>query len=249
MQGVGVTGGRLVFPGQQPGRDATDEHRGGEERPADHVGVGGQGRGVGQHGADVGQLGPATRGVEADPDGVLHPGVGRDDEVRRQRRADGRGPDRGQVKLRGEPVPPEDPEPQEGGLEEEGDQGFHRQRGAEDVAHEPGVVGPVHAELELLHDPGDHAHGEVDQEELPEELGETEVGLVAGAVPAGLEPGHHQPQADGQRDHEEVVDGGDPELPTGQRDQVHGVVLLDAGSRGPRVPGHCARASPEPTGP
>ena len=31
-------------------------------------------------------------------------------------------------------------------------------------------VAPVHAELELLHDAGDHAHGEVDQEQLAPEL-------------------------------------------------------------------------------
>jgi hypothetical protein len=36
----------------------------------------------------------------------------------------------------------------------------------------PAVVAPVHAELELLDDAGDHTHGEVDQEELaPEPVG------------------------------------------------------------------------------
>jgi hypothetical protein len=37
----------------------------------------------------------------------------------------------------GEPVPPEDPQPEEGRLEEEGRETFDRQRRAEDVADEP----------------------------------------------------------------------------------------------------------------
>ena len=47
---------------------------------------------------------------------------------------------------------------------------LERERGAEDVADEARVVAPVHPELELLDDAGDHADGEVDQEELAEEL-------------------------------------------------------------------------------
>ena len=62
-----------------------------------------------------------------------------------------------EVELSGQPVPAEDPQAEEGGLEEEGEQGLDGQRGAEDVADEAGVVAPVHAELELLHDAGDHA--------------------------------------------------------------------------------------------
>lgn len=49
-------------------------------------------------------------------------------------------------------VPAEDPEPDEGRLEEECDQPLHRERCAEDVADESGVVRPVHPELELLND-------------------------------------------------------------------------------------------------
>ena len=72
----------------------------------------------------------------------------------------------------GEPVPAEDPQAEERRLEEERQQCLDRERGAEDVADEARVVAPVHAELELLHDAGDDAHGEVDQEELAEELGQ-----------------------------------------------------------------------------
>ena len=61
---------------------------------------------------------------------------------------------------------------EEGRLEEEGEERLDRERRAEDVADEARVLGPVHPELELLHDPGDDAHREVDEEELAPELRE-----------------------------------------------------------------------------
>ena len=67
-------------------------------------------------------------------DGVLHPGVGGEDEVRRQHRADAHQPDRGEVDAGRHPALAEDPDPEEGRLEEEGEQRLHGQRGAEDAA-------------------------------------------------------------------------------------------------------------------
>ena len=72
----------------------------------------------------------------------------------------------------GSRAPAEDPQSEEGGFEEEGEQALHGQRCAEDVADEPRVLAPVHAELKLLHDPGRYADREVDQEQLAEELGQ-----------------------------------------------------------------------------
>ena len=71
-----------------------------------------------------------------------------------------------------QPAPAEDPQSEERRLEEEGDQAFERQWRAEDVADEAGVLAPVHAELEFLHDAGGDADREVDQEQLAEELGQ-----------------------------------------------------------------------------
>ena len=67
------------------------------------------------------------------------------------------------VQLLGEAAPAEDPQAEERGLEEEREQRLDRQRRAEDVADEARVVRPVHPELELLHDAGDQAEGEVDE--------------------------------------------------------------------------------------
>ena len=66
-------------------------------------------------------------------------------------------------------------------LEEEGGQPLDGKRCAEDIADEPGVFSPVHPELELLDDAGDHAHGEVHQEDLAEQPGQPQVGVLADA--------------------------------------------------------------------
>ncbi len=83
--------------------------------------------------------------------------------------------------------PAEDPQAQEGRFQEEGQQSLERQRGAEDVADEARVRAPVHPELELLHDPGDHAHREVDQEELAEDLVSRRY-FSCRSPPGGLKP-------------------------------------------------------------
>jgi hypothetical protein len=126
------------------------------------------------------------------------------------------------VKLRGEPVPSEDPQPEEGGLQEEGEQSLDRQGSAEDVTDEAGVVAPVHPELELLDDAGDQAQREVDREELAEELRQPEHLGVAMAKPGGLEAGDDEREADRHRDEEEVVHGGNCELPSCDVHGAHG---------------------------
>ena len=117
-------------------------------------------------------------------------------------------------------VPTEDPQTQEGRLNEEGEEAFHCQRSAEDVADEAGVLRPVHAELELLDDASGDAESEVNKKELTEEAGSLQPVLLAGAVPCGLHDRDQQGQADRQRYEDEVVDGCDAELPSSDRDRV-----------------------------
>lgn len=97
----------------------------------------------------------------------------------------------------GHAAPAEDPHPEEDGFEEKDRQPLEHQGSVEDVADEAGVLGPVHAELELLHDAGDHPHREVDQEEVSEEPGGPVPALVAGALPDCLHDGHHWGEAYG----------------------------------------------------
>ena len=125
---------------------------------------------VRQQCAEVDQFGPLRFGIESGAHRMLHERIRRDDEERRGVHPERDDPDAGQVDQSRQPAPAEDPQPEERRLEEERDQAFERQWRAEDVADEAGVLAPVHAELEFLHDSGGHADREVDQEQLPEEL-------------------------------------------------------------------------------
>ena len=210
---VGVDGVNAVVaaaPQVVPG-DAEQEGAGDGEGAEEGVRDGDQGGVVGEDGPRVGHDGPSVDHFDAD--GVLHPAVRHDDEVGGEDGTDHGDPEAGEVDAALELLPAEDPEAQEGGFHEERQQGLHGQRRPEDVPDKAAVFAPGHAELEFLHDPGGHAHDEVDQEELAPELGHPEVLGFAGAVPERLDQGHDQAKADRQRHHHEVVDGGDTELP------------------------------------
>ena len=73
--------------------------------------------------------------VDLVADRVLHPRVRGQDEVGREPGPDPDEVDRGEVHLRREPVPAEDPEPDERRLEHERAEALDRERCAEDVAH------------------------------------------------------------------------------------------------------------------
>src|SRR6476619_8382689 len=105
-----------------------------DDRPTDHVCRGDDVRErhqlhlVEHHRREVGELRTAGPGVVAVADRVLHERVGGEDEVRREQRADVDQPHAGRVQPLRQPAPAEDPQPQEGGLEEEREQGLDRQR-------------------------------------------------------------------------------------------------------------------------
>mgnify|MGYP000358347562 CR=1 FL=1 len=94
--------------------------------------------------------------------------------------------------------------------------------GAELVIHNaPFDVGFLNAELELLDDACDDAHGEVDEEQLPEELRQLQVADVPRPVPRGLEPRDEPDGAERDRHEEEVIDGRDCELPSREIEGIH----------------------------
>ncbi len=98
---------------------------------------------------------------------MLHPRVGGEDEVGRDHRPDGGQPDASEVESGREPPPAEDPQPDEGRLEEEGDQ-RSMASGAPKIDDVAGVERPVHADLELLDDARDDADGQRDEHNLPQ---------------------------------------------------------------------------------
>ena len=102
-------------------------------------------------------------------DRVLHPGVGRHDEVAREPGSGEDGDGGEQVRARRESLFAEQKESQERRLEEEGEHSLHRQRLADDAAREARKARPVGAELKLHRNAGDHAEDEVDGEQTAEQ--------------------------------------------------------------------------------
>ena len=202
-----------VVADHPPAGDAEDESARGEQGTGHGVRERGQGGRIGQQRDDVGELGAAGVRVVLRADRVLHEGVRHDDEVGGQVHRHRDDPDGRGVQPVGDLPRPEDPQAEEGGLEEEGDEPLEGQGAAEDVADHAGIVRPVHAELELLDDAGCHTHGEVDEQDRAEEPGGPVPGGFLRDVPERLHGGDHGGQADGQWDEDEVIDGGDTELP------------------------------------
>jgi hypothetical protein len=112
-------------------------------------------------------------------DRVLHPGIGRDDEV-----AGGPGPEkdhqgRKPVDPLAEPVLPPEEQSYERRLEEEGERSLHCQCLGDYVPGEGGEGRPVGPELELERDAGDDPHNEGYREDLAPESRRHIVELVA----------------------------------------------------------------------
>ena len=164
----------------------------------------------------------ARPSVTVEPTGPLHPRVGDDDEERRRPASEREEPDRREMDALREPVPAEDPEPEERRLEHERREPLDRERRAEDVADELRVDRPVHPELELLHEPGRDADREVDEHERPEEAREPQPGLVAAAVPERLHDRDERREPERQRDEEEVVERRRRELEAREVDRGDG---------------------------
>ena len=87
---------------------------------------------------------------------------------------------------------------------------------AEHVTDEPRVGRPVHPELELLHQPGHDADGDVDHQERAEEPGQPAQLGVAGTEPHRVQDRDQERQPDRHRHEEEVVDRRARELQAGQ---------------------------------
>ena len=76
------------------------------------------------------------------PTGFCIHRVSRENEVRGQVRTDGYTPNTRQVNTFRQPIPAEDPQPDEGCLQEEGEQCLHGKWRAENIADEPRILTP-----------------------------------------------------------------------------------------------------------
>ena len=207
---------------QVPAGHAEHQEAAGEQPGHDRVGPGEEHEPLGEDVEDVVCLRAIRLRADLVADRVLHPGVRREDEVRREPGTEPDEVDGREVNLRREPVPAEDPQPDEGRLEHERPEALDRERRAEDVPDVAREAGPVHAELKLHHEAGGDADREVDQEESPEEARHAQPLLVARPVPERLHHRQERRQPERQRDEREVVERRQRELPAGKLERCRG---------------------------
>ena len=184
---------------QVPRRDGEHHQAPGDERREDHVRVAPHEGRVHEQRPDVVQHRLAGL-VELVADGVLHPRVRDQDEhaptastrSRRPRSSPG-------APASGSRFQPNSHSPRNVDSRKNASQALHRQRRAEHAADEARVGGPVHPELELLNQSGDHADRHVDQQQRPEEARHPLVLGVVRPIPGGLQDRHQERQPDRHR--------------------------------------------------
>ncbi len=203
----------VASPQHVPARDAEHDGGAGDQPGQDHVHPGEEQEALEEDVGDVVGLGAPGLLVDLVPDRVLHPGVGGEDEVRREPRPGPDEVDRREVEPRREAVPAEDPEADERRLEHEGADALDREHRAEDVPDVRREHRPVHPELELHDEAGRDADREVDDEERPEEPRQAQPPLVAGAVPLRLQHREDRREPERERDEDEVEERRQRELP------------------------------------
>ncbi len=160
-------------------------------------------------------------GSEAVGDGMLHPGVGDDDEEAGDPGAEEDHEGGAPVRPAREAFLAEEEEAEEGGFEEEGEDAFHGEGLADDSAGAAGELGPVGAELKLHGDAGDDAEDEVDGEDAgPEARGLVVAGVVAGEGD-GLEDDDEQRQPHGELGEEIVIGDGERKMDAVEEENVH----------------------------
>ncbi len=167
-------------------------------------------------GREIVEFEPHRVGIEARPRRVLHEGVG--DEDPEGGKVGAQGDEIGHREMGGaaQAVPAEEHQADEGRFHEEGHQSFDGERRAKHIAHEMGIHRPVGAELELHGEPGRHADGEVDAEQLAPELGHLLIDVLAGDDIDRLHRGEEHREAERERHEEEVIERGQRELQTRQ---------------------------------
>lgn len=198
------------------GADATDEDGGGDvarEHGMDELGLG---VGVEEQREEAIELHPHGHRIEHRAVWVLHETVGHQDPERGEVAAQ-----RNQIRDRqmldfAQAVPPKYHQSDEGGFHEERHQAFDGQGGAEGIAHEAGIEGPIHAELELHGEAGGDAEREVDEQQLGPELGHAPVDFAAAADVDRFHDGDQEGEAQRKRHEKEMVESRCRELYAGE---------------------------------
>ena len=152
---------------------------------------------------------------------LLHERVGDQNPQRGKIRANRHCPHHRRVRFLGQLIPAENPQAQESGFEEKGEQRLDGKRRAKNVAHKARVFRPIHAELKFLHDAGDDADRKIDEEQLAPEFGQAQVHLIPVADVGRFQDRHEDGQAQRQGHEKEMVYGCDGKLQARQKQSIH----------------------------
>ena len=170
-----------------------------------------QSPGIGQQPPEAGHFIPAVR-QNAVSHGVLHPGVGHDDEEPRDPRSQKDHHRREPVHDLGEPVLAVEKQPEEGRLQEETEDALHGQRLANDAAGKLRKARPVGTELELHGNAGHNAEDKIDGEEAAPEPRRPIPRFVVGPESHRLQHYDQQRQPHGELREEIVVSDSEGKL-------------------------------------
>ena len=173
-------------------------------------------------------------------DRVLHERVGDDDEVAREPRPHEQSHGHREVTAPAESPLAEEEQPEERGLEDEGEHALDGERLAHDLAGVPGEAGPVRPELELERDARHDAHGEIEREDPRPEPRDLVVPLFADSQREDLEDDDEERQPHRELREQVVVGDRERELDAGAREGRRS-------SQAPfRIPLRCRRAERSP---
>ena len=102
-------------------------------------------------------------------------------------------------------IPSEKHDGDKRGFEEKSHDTFDGKRGAENIAHEPGVVRPVGAEFKFEDDAGGNADNEIDSKQGHPEFGDVLPLLFACSHILGFHDGDNEGEPEGERHKQPVV--------------------------------------------
>ena len=191
---------------EQVGGPHGRHHEGsGHDRGGHVVGVLPEEPGIGEQAPETIDMNSPVR-RERVGDRVLHPGVGRQDEIAGQPRPKEQHQGRRPMDLGAEPLLTEQQNPQKRRFQEEREKALHGQRLPDDTAGEIRELGPIGPELKLHGNAGHDPEGEAQREDLDPEACRSVIPVVFGPEGAGLQVQNQEGEPHGELG-KEVMEG------------------------------------------
>ena len=92
-------------------------------------------------------------------------------------------------------------------FEEKSHDAFNSQRGTENIANKPGIVGPIGAEFKFEDNPGSHTNGEIDTKNRHPKFGDAFPFRISGTNIQGFHKCYNEGKPKGKRHKKPMVHG------------------------------------------